>query len=77
MPLRTPSERTCAAARAAAPPTYVYWADRTTVGTILQAPKTGGGATILARDANPTAIAVDGKAVYWSDQDGYIKSAPK
>jgi hypothetical protein len=58
--------------------TYVYWADRATVGTILKAPKGGGGtATIVARDTNPTAIAVDDKSVYWSDQGGYIKSVPK
>jgi hypothetical protein len=57
--------------------TYVYWADDTTVGTIMKAPKTGGNAAILARDATPTAIAVDAKAVYWSDTGGFIKSIPK
>jgi hypothetical protein len=54
--------------------TYVYWADMTTVGTIMKAPKAGGGtATVLARDTNPTAIAVDANSVYWGDQGGYIK----
>jgi hypothetical protein len=58
--------------------TYVYWADMTTVGTIMKAPKAGGGtATVLARDTNPTAIAVDANSVYWGDQGGYIKSIPK
>jgi hypothetical protein len=58
--------------------TYAYWADMTTVGTILMAPKVGGGsATVIARDTSPTAIAVDANAVYWADQGGYIKSAPK
>jgi hypothetical protein len=58
--------------------TYVYWADMTTVGTIMKAPKAGGGtALVLARDANPTAIAVDANSVYWGDQGGYIKSIPK
>jgi hypothetical protein len=58
--------------------TFVYWADMTTVGTIMKAPKAGGGtATVLARDTSPTAIAVDANSVYWGDQDGYIKSVPK
>src|ERR1019366_1999863 len=35
--------------------TYVYWVDRTTVGTIKRAPKAGGAATILAYDTSPTA----------------------
>jgi hypothetical protein len=50
----------------------------TTVGTIMKAPKTGGGtATVLARDTSPTAIAVDANNVYWGDMGGYIKSVPK
>ncbi len=58
--------------------TYVYWVDDTTVGTVMKAPKTGGGnATVLAHDTNPIAIAVDAHSVYWSDGDGYIKSIPK
>ena len=58
--------------------TYAYWADMTTVGSIMKAPKAGGGtATVLAWDANPTAIAVDAHSVYWSDQQGYIKSVAK
>ncbi len=58
--------------------TYVYWADMTTVGTIMKAPKTGGGsAVVIATDTSPTAIAVDANSVYWSDQEGYIKSVPK
>jgi hypothetical protein len=58
--------------------TYAYWVDDTTVGTIMKAPKAGGGtAIVLARDANPTAIAVDATTVYWGDQAGYIKSLPK
>jgi len=57
---------------------YAYWADMTTVGTIMRAPKAGGGtATVLARDTSPTAIAVDAASVYWSDVGGYIKSIPK
>ena len=52
--------------------TYVYWVDMTTVGTVMKAPKAGGGtATVLARDRSLTAIAVDDKSVYWSDQGGY------
>jgi hypothetical protein len=55
-----------------------YWVDNTTVGTILKAPKTGGGsATVIATDNSPTAIAVDANSVYWSDQQGYIKSVPR
>jgi len=58
--------------------TYAYWVDNTTVGTIMKAPKAGGGtATIVAHDTNPTAIAVDANSVYWADQGGYIKSLPK
>jgi hypothetical protein len=58
--------------------TYAYWADMTSVGTIMKAPKAGGGtATVLARDTSPTAIAVDSSSVYWSDAAGYIKSVPK
>lgn len=58
--------------------TYVYWADMTSVGSIVKAPKGGGGtAAVLARDSSPTAIAVDANSVYWSDQAGYIKSVPK
>jgi hypothetical protein len=58
--------------------TYVYWADSTTVGTIMRAPKTGGSApTILARDTQPIAVAVDANAVYWSDQGGNIWRLPK
>jgi hypothetical protein len=55
-----------------------YWADMTTVGTIMTAPKTGGGiTTVLAQDTSPTAIAVDANSVYWSDEAGYIKSIRK
>ena len=54
-----------------------YWADMTTVGTIMKAPKSGGSSTVLARDTSPTAIAVDANSVYWSDAEGYIKSIPK
>jgi hypothetical protein len=44
----------------------------------LKAPKGGGGtAAVIANDTSPTAIAVDSKAIYWGDQDGYIKSVPK
>jgi hypothetical protein len=58
--------------------TNAYWADATTVGTIKKAPKAGGGkATILARDTNPTAVAVDATSVYWGDMGGYIKRIPK
>ncbi len=58
--------------------TYAYWVQRTTVGTIMKAPKAGGGtATVLARDTSPTAIAVDAHSVYWGDEAGYIKSIPK
>jgi hypothetical protein len=58
--------------------TYAYWADQTTVGTIVKAPKVGGGtATVIARDANPSAIAVDVESVYWGDMAGYIKSIAK
>lgn len=58
--------------------TYAYWADMTSVGSIMKAPKAGGGtATVLARDTSPTAIAVDANSVYWSDEGGYIKSVPK
>jgi len=57
--------------------TYVYWVDRTTVGTIKRAPKGGGGtATILAHDTDPTAIAVDATSIYWTDMGGFIKSIP-
>jgi hypothetical protein len=52
--------------------------DDTTVGTIMKAPRAGGGsATVLARDPSPTAIAVDANSVYCGDADGYIKSIPK
>jgi hypothetical protein len=57
--------------------TYVYWADSATVGTIMRVPKTGGTATIIARDTVPFAIAVDANAVYWADQAGNIMRLPK
>jgi hypothetical protein len=52
--------------------TYFYWVDDATVGTVMRVPKTGGTATLLARDTNPVAIAVDAHAVYWSDAGGNI-----
>ncbi|HEY3816936.1 MAG TPA: hypothetical protein VGL81_07190 [Polyangiaceae bacterium] len=61
----------------AADDTYVYWVDATTVGTIMRAPKSGGAATIIARDTSPVAIAVDASAVYWSDVGGNIMRLPK
>ena len=57
--------------------TYVYWADNTTVGTIERAPKSGGGATVVARDPSPVAIAVDATSIYWADQQGYMKKIAK
>jgi hypothetical protein len=58
--------------------TYAYWANNATAGTIMKAPKAGGGtATVLAQDTSPTAIAVDANSVYWGDQGGYIKSIAK
>ncbi len=51
---------------------YVYWLDIDTVGTIMRVPRTGGTATIIARDTSPVAIAVDAHAVYWSDSGGNI-----
>lgn len=56
---------------------YVYWVDSVTVGTITQVPKTGGTATVLARDTGPIAIAVDSHAVYWSDDGGNIMRLAK
>jgi hypothetical protein len=56
---------------------YVYWVDAVTVGTIMRAPKTGGSASIIARDTVPVAIAVDANAVYWSDQGGNIMRLAK
>jgi hypothetical protein len=38
----------------------------------MRVPKTGGTATIIARDTSPVAIAVDANAVYWSDEGGNI-----
>jgi hypothetical protein len=57
--------------------TYVYWADGVTVGTIMRAPKAGGAATVIARDADPVAIAVDANAIYWSDEGGNIMRLAK
>jgi|HubBroStandDraft_1064217.scaffolds.fasta_scaffold15179_2 hypothetical protein len=57
--------------------TYVYWLDIATVGTIMRVPKTGGTATIIARDTSPVAIAVDANAVYWSDVGGFIMRLAK
>lgn len=57
--------------------TSVYWVDNATVGTIMSAPKTGGTASIIARDTSPVAIAVDANAVYWSDQGGNIMRLAK
>jgi hypothetical protein len=58
--------------------TYAYWANNAMAGTIVKAPKAGGGSTtVIARDANPTAIAIDTSSVYWADQGGYIKSIPR
>ncbi len=58
--------------------TYAYWADNAAAGTIMKAPKAGGGtATVLAHDTSPTAIAVDAHSIYWADVGGYIKSIPK
>jgi hypothetical protein len=56
---------------------YVYWADTTTVGTIMRAPKAGGTAIILARDTVPGAIAVDANALYWYDQAGNMMRLAK
>jgi hypothetical protein len=55
----------------------VYWVDSVTVGTIMQVPKTGGTAAVIARDTEPIAIAVDANAVYWSDQGGSIMRLAK
>jgi hypothetical protein len=57
--------------------TYAYWIDPGTVGTLMRVPKTGGTATIIARDANPIAIAVDASFVYWNDMAGDIKRLAK
>jgi hypothetical protein len=58
--------------------TYAYWANEVMAGTIVKAPKAGGGtATVIARDTSPTAIAVDAHSVYWADAAGSIKSVPK
>jgi hypothetical protein len=57
--------------------TSVYWADYTTVGTIMKTPKTGGTPTVLAHDTSPATIAVDANSVYWSDANGFIKSVAK
>lgn len=54
-----------------------YWLDSVTVGTVMRAPKTGGPATIIARDTSPVAIAVDANAVYWSDVGGNIMRLAK
>ena len=57
--------------------TYVYWSDDTMVGTIMRVARTGGTATIIARDTSPIALAVDANAVYWSDTAGNIMSISK
>jgi hypothetical protein len=57
--------------------TYFYWVDDAEVGTIMRVPKTGGTATVLARDVYPVAIAVDANAVYWSDVGGNIMRLAK
>jgi hypothetical protein len=44
--------------------TYVYWVDDVTVGTVMKALKTGGTATVIARDTDPVAIAVDAKSAF-------------
>jgi hypothetical protein len=57
---------------------YAYWVNNASAGTIVKAPKAGGGTvTVLARDTSATAIAVDSKSIYWSNVGGYIKSVPK
>ena len=55
----------------------VYWIDATAAGAILKVSKSGGTPVTLAKDPNPTAIAVDAVAVYWGDQGGSIKGVPK
>jgi hypothetical protein len=57
--------------------TDVYWVDNAVVGTVMRAPKSGGKATLLARDTSPLAIAVDATAVYWSDEGGHIMRLAK
>jgi hypothetical protein len=57
--------------------TYVYWVDNATVGTMMRVPKTGGTATVIARDTSPVAIAVDANAIYWSNQAGQIRRLVK
>jgi len=46
---------------------YVYWVNDTSAGSIMRVPKTGGTASIIAREVSPIAIAVDSTSVYWSD----------
>jgi hypothetical protein len=53
--------------------TYVYWTNAAAAGTVMRAPKTGGtAASVVAHDTDPLAIAVDAKAIYWSDAAGNI-----
>jgi hypothetical protein len=56
---------------------YVYWIDTVTAGTIMSVPNKGGTVSVIARDTNPTAIAVDTNAIYWSDQGGNIMRLDK
>ena len=56
---------------------YVSWIDTVTAGAIMRVPHKGGTVSIIANATNPTAIAVDTNAIYWSDQVGNIMRLDK
>jgi hypothetical protein len=57
--------------------TYVYWVDARAVGTIVRVSKTGGTATVIENDTSPVGVAVDDRAVYWSDVGGHVMRLSK
>jgi hypothetical protein len=55
--------------------TSVYWlvGGKKGSGSVMECPKTGGAPVLLAEEANPNTMAVDGLAIYWADAGGTIK----
>jgi hypothetical protein len=56
---------------------FVYWTEQTAPGAVRKVPKAGGPSVLVASDDDPVAVAVDARAVYWSDVGGNIMRLAK